>query len=137
MKTHSIQELVYIKSIHNYVDPKSNNYFNNSFSYDLGSSITVAPSSSINVQPEVGVYPKGDDPNILLGMQIQAGTPLPQGPHGPVIPKLRPTSFPVTQTPNAPQVMQTVEPMSGVNYTPVSRKVSGGPIQGSHQIPGN
>ena len=90
--------------------------------------------STITLQPEVGVYPKGDDPHILHGDQIQAGTPLPQGPHGPLIPKPRPTSFPVTQTPRAPQVLQTLSP--GSNFSPVTRKVGGGPVQGSHQIPG-
>ena len=86
----------------------------------------------MTLQPEVGVYPKGNDPNILYREQIQAGTPLPQGPHGPLIPKPRPTSFPVTQTPRAPQVLQTVDPSDAVNFTPISRNG----IPGSHQIPG-
>ena len=89
--------------------------------------------SSVTLQPEVGVYPKGNDPNILYSEQIQAGTPLPQGPHGPLIPRPRPTSFPVTQTPRAPQVLQTLDPINGVNFTPmVGRKG----MTGSHQIPG-
>ena len=88
------------------------------------------------MQPEVGVYPKGDDPNIIHHEQIQAGTPMPQGPHGPIIAKPKPTSFPVTQTPRAPQIMQTIEPLPGLNFSPMTRKVSGSPVQGSHQLPG-
>ena len=85
-----------------------------------GPSITVQGGPSITVQPEIGVYPKGDDPNILLKEQIQAGTPLPQGPLGPIIPSPRPASFPVTQTPRAPQIYQTVDPR--ISVTPISRK---------------
>ena len=97
-----------------------------------GSSITVQPSSSITVQPEIGVYPKGDDPNILLRQQIQAGTPLPQGPLGPIIPSPRPASFPVTQTPRAPQILQTVDPR--ISVTPISRNDNKN--RGSHHLPG-
>ena len=79
----------------------------------------------MTLQPEVGVYPKGNDPNILFKEQIQAGTLYPQGPNGPLIPNPRPTSFPVTQTPRAPQ-------QDPSNFTPVRRKG----ISGSHQIPG-
>ena len=79
----------------------------------------------MTLQPEVGVYPKGNDPNILYKEQIQAGTLYPQGPNGPLIPNPRPTSFPVTQTPRAPQ-------QDPSKFTPVRRKG----ISGSHQIPG-
>ena len=98
-----------------------------------GSSITVQPASSITIQPEIGVYPKGDDPNILLRQQIQAGTPLPQGPLGPIIPSPRPASFPVTQTPRAPQIFQTVDPR--ISVTPISRKGDSN-NRGSHHLPG-
>ena len=45
----------------------------------------------------------GDDPNIVYPTQIRAGTPLRQGPQGPIISSPRPQSMAVPQTPLAPQ----------------------------------
>ena len=107
-----------------------------------GASITVQPQGvdrrlSQSLQPEVGVYPSGDDPHILLSDQVQAGTPLPQGPHGPMIPKPKPASFPVAQTPKAPQIVQPSDPMPGTKFSPLTRGgASGVPLAGSHQQPG-
>ena len=112
------------------------------------SSITVQPqgmdqrlSGQSGLQPEIGVYPLGDDSHILHRQQVQAGTPLPQGPHGPMVPKPRPASFPVNQTPTAPQVVQPIDLKPGASFSPISRGgATGQPLQGSsHQNlgPGN
>ena len=106
-------------------------------SFSVGSSVVVgggqkSPQAAIRVidlQPEIGVYPTGEDSNILHAKQVPAGTPLPQGPHGPIIPTPRPSSFAIAQTPNAPQVLR--HPM----LTPVGRRVGGGQF-GSHNKPG-
>ena len=50
----------------------------------------------------------GDENHIIHATQIPAGTPIPQGPHGPIVPSPKPTSFAVTQTPSAPQVVQNM-----------------------------
>ena len=46
----------------------------------------------------------GSDPNIIGAQQVPAGTPVRQGPHGPVILTPRPSTISVSQTPLAPQV---------------------------------
>lgn len=92
------------------------------------------------IQPEVGVYPAGDDSHIIHASQIPAGTPIPQGPHGPMVPTPRPSSFPVTQTPNAPQVIQSLGSSPAGFTTPSPRGGFGpGPLQGASQQggPGN
>ena len=54
-----------------------------------------------------------------------------------MIPKPRPASFPVNQTPKAPQIVQPMEPKMGTGFSPVSRGGANGlPLTGSHQIPG-
>lgn len=92
------------------------------------------------LQPEVGVYPAGDDSHIIHASQIPAGTPIPQGPHGPMVPTPRPSSFPVTQTPNAPQIIQNMG-SSPVGFTTPSPRGGFGPtsLQGASQQggPGN
>lgn len=45
----------------------------------------------------------GDDPNIVYPQQIRAGTPMRQGPQGPIVSSPRPLSQTVRQTPLAPQ----------------------------------
>ena len=88
----------------------------------------------IDLQPEVGVYPTGEDSNIIHARQVPAGLPLPQGPHGPIIPAPQPTNYAVTQTPDVPQLSN--------NNRAFSRKATPGPSRKSgrlgfnHQTPG-
>ena len=79
------------------------------------------PGPQAIIQPEVGVYPAGDESHIIHATQIPAGTPIPQGPHGPIVPSPRPSSFAVTQTPGAPQVNQNMGSSPGSFTTPSAR----------------
>ena len=69
----------------------------------MSNSIKVMDNNVIH--PEIGVYPIGYDSNILHPKQVPTGTPLQQGPHGPIVPIPKPTNYPITQTPNVPQVL--------------------------------
>lgn len=101
----------------------------------MTSCLHFSVGATITFQPEVGVYPEGDDPNIIHNQQVQTGLPLPQGPLGPMIPKPKATSFPVVQTPQAP--LMTGNPYEGQQFTPLTRNVGGLQVHGSHQLPGN
>lgn len=98
------------------------------------------PGPQSLIQPEVGVYPAGDESHIIHAAQIPAGTPIPQGPHGPIVPTPRPSSYAVTQTPSAPQINQNMGSTPGMFTTPTARggfgpsSMVGTPQQGG---PGN
>ena len=90
--------------------------------FKLGGSLMVGePGPQSLIQPEVGVYPAGDESHIIHAAQIPAGTPIPQGPHGPIVPTPRPSSYAVTQTPGAPQINQNMGSTPGMFTTPSAR----------------
>ena len=94
-----------------------------SMSFNIGNSLAVSSNSHNNpkvVTPNNGggglvasirvvagdedLHSDGSDPNIIGAQQVPAGTPVRQGPHGPVILTPRPSTISVSQTPMAPQV---------------------------------
>ena len=108
----------------------------NTNSFNIGSSLVVASSTTSKdglVQGQV-LTSSNEDPNIILPSQVPTGTPIPQGPHGPMVATPRPASFPVAQTPNAPQVAHRLP-----DTQPLARGVGGIPVQGNRQLlgPGN
>lgn len=132
----------------------------NSNSFSIGGSLVVGgndngalqsqPSSMSNaitvmdnrvIQPEIGVYPSGYDSNILHPKQVPTGTPLQQGPHGPIVPRPTPTNYQITQTPNVPQVlMHNRKSPNGPILIPsrlgtIGRRPHQNPGPGSYQPP--
>ena len=123
-----------------------------SMSFNIGNSLAVSNSNSHNNpkvvtagSPSNGLVAsirvvgddedltfEGGDPNIIGAQQVPAGTPVRQGPHGPVILTPRPSTISVSQTPMAPQV--TPRP-----HFPQRQEAAGAATPGGsagHQTPG-
>ena len=82
--------------------------------FNVGSSLVVTTTGKEDlIVGDQNFRPtERSDHNILKPKQIPTGTPIPQGPLGPMISTPRPANLAVAQTPNAPQLSQTGDQIS-------------------------